>query len=1125
MAKSDSVWSGQDTGGYGTSSFRTRFLLYLLPPVIILTGFLAVLITIMARNLIINDGKDNLTSLFERNSEDLRQSLIDRDFIGATRTLQKMIDQQNVAGISIIDGSGQKVISIFSESDRDRGLKKFSYQLIIKGSQNKTEKWEFELHLKPGPVSRLIDIFLLAQTAIFLFMALSFILGFFMACEKTVLQPVRNLSQCLKDLAAERPVKLIEIEQNDEIGQALQAFNEMVNHKQTRRDRIFFCLEKCDAMVYTYDLANDRFTFYAEFFPGSGIKTSTAINSSHFFELLDFQHRAEMKQFWYNLKEQYQQKISSNMQHVFPMNDHSANDKNQQWFRLTCCWNRISEHQVCDGIIRNISAEKEKEQLLSRSENSFRQIYEKMPVGIWRSRGDRFVFMNQTMCNLLGYSSPEEAISQINSIAHQIYLHHQDQTFFYDEMKKKGEVRGFETRIRGSDGKILWVSLFGRAGRNEEGSFAEGCMIDISVTRESEAELRIVKEQLEGALAAGKTLAYRISLREGTIWFSGDSESILGEKNLEKTTVKEFQKFIHPDDLEAFPPRFDAGRRKSDKTNENGQFTDLRVIIKTRQGELKTRTLRIFYDFFDFTHPDRPAIQTGLIIDFTHNLDLETRIQQQKNQAESASVLKSEFFASISHEIRTPLNAIIGFSELLLPVLKNRQEESYLNSIVSAGRSLLGIVNDILDLSRLESGKLEILNEPMSIEVLAREISSLFTSEAARKGLFLEVLVDDSVPAVLMLDGIRIRQILSNLVSNAIKFTESGRISVFFSASPASDPLHSNLLVSVEDTGIGISHEEKDNIFKPFLQKKGQGGKHGGTGLGLAICKRLAEMMNGEIFLKSEPGKGSRFELRLRNLLVEKLTSHLEESSGSNARRFIFEEQKVLVVDDATSNRELLTEALSAVGLQVRSAQNGAEAVEIEREFNPELVIMDIRMPVMDGIQATREIKARRKVPIIALTASVSAMETEETRFFDGYLHKPVKLSDLFTEAGHYLKFSLRESITAPVEAPEKPPTIAYEQIINPQELAGKIDLSLLDELNHFDGAISIDEVKELAAKIRNVAIMHSFNLLALQAEELSQNAAGFNIRGIQESLKKLRKTLNQFLNFFKQSSMQLSES
>ncbi|MGM0601494.1 MAG: ATP-binding response regulator, partial [Candidatus Rifleibacteriota bacterium] len=285
----------------------------------------------------------------------------------------------------------------------------------------------------------------------------------------------------------------------------------------------------------------------------------------------------------------------------------------------------------------------------------------------------------------------------------------------------------------------------------------------------------------------------------------------------------------------------------------------------------------------------------------------------------------------------------------------------------------------------------------------------------------------------------------------------------------------------------------------------------------LAISKKLAQMMNGEILLKSEPEVGSKFELRLHKVQIETLANHLQSDEGKNASLFKFYDQSVLIADDATSNRELLFEALKGAGLRVYTAQNGNQAVELALKNKPDLIIMDIRMPEKDGIEATREIKASADIPVIALTASVTPLESESNaELFDGYLHKPVKLYDLFSESGRFLKFTLNKDEDIRPSPEQEVPSIAYEQIVKPHSLIEKLDDGIIDRLEKFSGAIETDELKEFAAELKAIALEHRFNLLGLETEELYQSVKEFDIGAINRNKNRVKATLIRFLSFWK---------
>lgn len=1094
------------------TSLKVRFLYYLLPPALIISCLMTFFVIAMGRNIIIEDGKKRLNAIVESNSFELKAAIIARDFTQAGQILQRFLDNKEVIAVALINPEGNKVSGF--KSDQNGPFVTATHKIVISAQPGKNEIWAVELILAQSSLNRYVDIFVLSVISVFLFMTLGFVIGLFTGIDALILPVLRQLKDALnRDGMIEHPPQLSE--SADELGEVVVAFNRHMQQRLIEHRRLQACIEKFSGLFFSYDISGDHFLFNHDHFPDSEIKTENLNSFKKISEILPSQQRSELKQFLTELKEDFNSKITGDSSLLISLEDRGHEQK-RLWFRLLFCWDRNSAENRCDGLLANVTAEKTCQISLKKNAGDYRTMLENLPVGIWRSRGDNLVMVNPQFSHMLGYPSPDFLISSVRSVAHEMFLRPEDHTFLLDELKKKQVVNGLEFRLKRADSTIFTAAVFARLVVAEEGFTVEGALIDISVSREVQESLRQKQEMLNAAINAGKVIAYKINLIDGQMQLCGSLDHQYSENLNRINNQKDLQKMVHPDDLALFPPKFDATRKGGEDPSSGVLNQDFRLCLTGQGAEIETRWFRAIYAFSEFSHYDRPRFQHGLLIDITSIKYLLETLERGKAKAEESCRRKSEFFANISHEIRTPLNAIVGFSELLLPVLKNTGEEGYINSIVTAGRNLLDIVNDVLDFSRLDSGKLEILPEPLSIEVLARETTQLFRGHAEAKRLNFVVEVDDSVPSILLVDGIRVRQVLNNLVSNALKFTESGRICVNFSASPAREKGKTDLIISVEDSGVGISHSDQQDIFQPFLQKKGQGGKMGGTGLGLAICKKLVEMMDGEMFVKSEPGKGSRFEVRLRNITIEKLTSHLLPDSASRARLFHFEKQRVLVVDDATSNRELLFEALSAVGLEVRAARDGQEAVDIAEEFDPALVIMDIRMPVKDGVQATIEIKARKNIPVIALTASVSSVEPDCREIFDGYLHKPVKLYDLFSEGGRFLKFSLKDSEVKFTQEPEASPAVAFEQIIEPKSLVDKIDEKLIDELESFSGVISIDEIMDFAARIRAMATQHCFNLLALEAEELLQHAGSFDVKGMQKSIRKMKATLQQFLGFFK---------
>ncbi len=390
-------------------------------------------------------------------------------------------------------------------------------------------------------------------------------------------------------------------------------------------------------------------------------------------------------------------------------------------------------------------------------------------------------------------------------------------------------------------------------------------------------------------------------------------------------------------------------------------------------------------------------------------------LEKSKDAAEAATRAKSEFIACMSHEIRTPMNAIIGFSTLLEPLLTDKVQKSYLNTVQVAGKSLLTLINDILDLSKIEAGRLKIQYEAINPQVIFEEIKQIFVPEVTKKNINFVVDIKKKLSPVLLLDEIRLRQVLFNLIGNAIKFTENGEIKFSIHQIDKEEEHQVDLIISITDTGIGIPEDQHEKIFELFEQQESiNTRKYGGTGLGLAITKRLVEMMNGQISVQSTVGEGSVFKIILRDIqvpIIEKAETVAPEQTF-NLKTMFFEKVHILVVDDVKFNRILIKEYLVQVNLDVIEAENGREALIVTEKSHPALILMDIRMPEMDGYEATRKLKenpSTKDIPVIALTASVApeTIKNIMTLGFDGYLSKPVSSHNILKELSRYLKYEI----------------------------------------------------------------------------------------------------------------------
>ncbi|HEY5914740.1 MAG TPA: ATP-binding protein [Verrucomicrobiae bacterium] len=383
---------------------------------------------------------------------------------------------------------------------------------------------------------------------------------------------------------------------------------------------------------------------------------------------------------------------------------------------------------------------------------------------------------------------------------------------------------------------------------------------------------------------------------------------------------------------------------------------------------------------------------------------------EEKLHAEQAVREKSAFLANMSHEIRSPMNAILGFSELLEPEGLTPKQSQYVRAIRDSGAALLHLINDILDLSKLEAGKLELHPDPTDMRDSCGFLRTVFGQQAVMKSVQLQFELSPDLPRALLLDRLRLRQVLVNLLSNAVKFTDRGCIKTRVSWESQVDGRSGTLVIDVEDTGIGIPAEELDEVFKPFVQAESlQRADKEGTGIGLTIVKRLTELMGGSLAVESKVGQGTAFHLRFPNVPVSgrlPVGDHAEPGGVVDFNDFA--PATLLVVDDNQTNRAYLAGIFEKTHHRVHFATNGQEALACLQTTKFDVVLLDIRMPVMDGRMALAEIRKQANLvslPVIAVTASSKAGEEMELQSrFSGYIRKPFSRQTLFVELAQFLQ-------------------------------------------------------------------------------------------------------------------------
>jgi len=495
------------------------------------------------------------------------------------------------------------------------------------------------------------------------------------------------------------------------------------------------------------------------------------------------------------------------------------------------------------------------------------------------------------------------------------------------------------------------------------------------------------KRELQGILDNLQDTYYRTD-DDGVIEFVSSSvEPLLGYRTEELVGHKITEFYVNPDDRALFLQTM---------ADNNGHVEQYPITLKHKNGSTIWMSTNAHFLL------DKNGKLTGIEgtgQDFTARKIAEDNLIKAKEQAEQANNAKSLFLANMSHEIRTPMNGVIGFTNLLSKTKLDANQTEYVNTINTSVNDLLIIINDILDFSRIESGKMELQTEAVNIRNCLATVIRLFSASADSKLLKLEYFISDDLPVNLLVDSLRLRQIVSNLVGNAIKFTDRGSIKL--NAKRINNNGSDELMIEVEDSGKGVKNIEKNRLFDAFTQANSSiYNTDSGTGLGLAISKQLIELMRGSIGVKDNGLGGSTFWITLP-IIETCQTPVIQQEKYISQVEICYTDLDVLVVDDNAINRKLITTLLNQRGVKTTEAKDGKHALNIALNNDFDLILMDIRMPELNGIEVTKKIRAEKTdthTPIIALTAH--ALPHEQEVFLeagmDACISKPVLDHQLF---------------------------------------------------------------------------------------------------------------------------------
>ncbi|MBI3509514.1 MAG: PAS domain S-box protein [Bacteroidetes bacterium] len=753
------------------------------------------------------------------------------------------------------------------------------------------------------------------------------------------------------------------------------------------------------------------------------------------------------------------------------------------------------------AIQEDISGIKNTEEQLIRSKEQLKAAQEQAKIGSWEwEDGNDFITVSDEMARILGITGRMNSGNRItiDEVYGQVHPDDLEKVKLAIENGLKMRTQ-FETGFRGyAEGKLKHVYLTAKIYRHER-SRAEklvGTLQDITERKRIEEEMHLAEKQYRSLFENSQHMIIMHDL-DGVIMSINQSGTHSLEYEPEEVIGRNIRQFFFSDDADGF-----ANYMSGMKTG--GTASGL-IRAKMKRGGTKVW----LYNNVIIKGPKGDPCVLSSNVDFTSRMDLEKELRKAKKAAEEALQMKDRFVANISHELRTPMNAIVGFTELLIKTKLSKEQEEYIGAVHLAGTNLTTMINDVLDLAKIEAGKIEFESHPFSIRKVMEETHLLLSQSAAQTGIEFEWKCETGIPLYIMGDDHRLSQILINLVGNAIKFTEKGFVR--FSAHLIREDDESvNLELLVVDTGIGIPEKKLKDIFEPFVQSSTESTrKYGGTGLGLSIVRDLVQLQGGTVEVKSENSKGSIFRvfLSFRKVgqdVVQKVEQAL--SPGDSPGKI-----NILIVEDQQLNQQLASRLIADFGFTCEIASNGIAATGILRSSPNafDVILMDLQMPEMDGYEATRIIRQELhlEIPIVAVTAHSSAGERERCLQLgmNDYLSKPYRAQDFYFRIVSALK---KNPPATAAEIDEENPlrSLAGGDKKFEQEMIGLMLRSIPEEFSRLENAIDKNDqgaAKAAAHRLKSSVALAGEKELAKIFDEMENDQKKRSAKIIDEAREK----------------------